>query len=262
MRDVFEYTAKGVVGLLVPQESTTVEPELSVLLGPDVAILSMKMRNEPGAAPFDRMAANGRKIPEYVRDFGSAPIDVFGFGLTATSYILGDGEAPEQVELGGKSAPVVLAASAVKAALREAGAKKIALVSPYWTELTDAAVTHYNTHGLSVEQVVSIGPAKKGHIIYGLRGGEILEGIKAIERSGIDAIVVTGTGAPSLAALAATQSKDGLPIVSSNFALGLAIAQHLDLGKPRLEDWLSADAPWKVALGQRYPRAVGDLTAS
>jgi maleate isomerase len=259
MKQRLEYTGAGTVGLIVPRESTTVEPELSVLLPPDTAVLAMKMA-EIDAAPFERMRENAREIPKHVAAFGSAPIDVFAYGLTASSYLLPDDEVPTEVDHGGGKVPIVAAAWANRAALAALGVRRIALVSPYWKALTDAAVDYWTRHDIVVESVVTIGPAKAGHIIYGLRASEILAGIQQVATQGIDAILVTGTGAPSLAALAAVQGPGHIPVLSSNFCTGWAVATKLDADTAgRIEDWMSPEAPWKAELRRRYPRSVADL---
>ena len=63
-----EYTSGGTVGLIVPRESTTVEPELSVLLAPEIAILATKMPDIAGT-PFETAPALERRavIDQYSR---------------------------------------------------------------------------------------------------------------------------------------------------------------------------------------------------
>jgi maleate isomerase len=250
-----EYATAGTVGLIIPRESTTVEPELSVLLGPDVAVLAMRMADVAGT-PFERMRANGRDIPHHVQSFGMTPIDVFGYCLTASSYLGHDRDVVVEVDHAGGKTPVVSAAGSNRAALAALGARRIALVSPYWTELTDTAVAYWVAHGIDVGPVIPIGPAKEGHSIYGLRGAEILEGVRRASMTAVDAILVTGTGAPSLGALAAAQRPDAIPVISSNFCMGWQLATSLDGTAGGLADWMDPGARWKSELRRRYPAAT------
>ena len=43
MKGEVEYGARGILGLLVPQANTTAEPEVQIMLDPDIAVLTGRL---------------------------------------------------------------------------------------------------------------------------------------------------------------------------------------------------------------------------
>ena len=43
MKNEVEYGARGILGLLVPQANTTAEPEVQIMLDPDIALLTGRL---------------------------------------------------------------------------------------------------------------------------------------------------------------------------------------------------------------------------
>jgi len=122
---------KGLVGLLTPRENPTVEPEMSVLLPPDTAFLTARMQSGAGEMNA-RLVDYARDWPRWLDAFGQVPLDAVGFACTGTSYLLGpdDPALPAEIVHTGRTLPVLTAAGAVEAALRQLGARSLAVVSP------------------------------------------------------------------------------------------------------------------------------------
>jgi maleate isomerase len=58
--------ARGLVGLLTPRENPTAEPETSVLLAPDVALLAARMQS-PAPSMAQRLIDYGRDLRPWRR---------------------------------------------------------------------------------------------------------------------------------------------------------------------------------------------------
>ena len=65
--------------------------------------------------------------------------------------------------------------------------------------------------------------------IYELRAQDALATLQTIDYNAVDAILLTGTGMPSLSAVIALMKSTGKPVVSSNLCLTWAMRLALDL---------------------------------
>ena len=79
-----EYGARGLVGVLTPQANPTVEPELSMLLGPEIGMLTARL---VCAAPDmrTRLLDYFVRLEETLASFQTAPLRVAGFACTGKS---------------------------------------------------------------------------------------------------------------------------------------------------------------------------------
>jgi maleate cis-trans isomerase len=89
--------------------------------------------------------------------------------------------------------------------------------------------------------------------IYDLGSAQALAQIHALAGAAVDCILVTGTGMPSLGAIAKAPSAP--PVLSSNLCLAWAAHQRLGDATP-LQAWLAQDAPWRGRLALRFPKAL------
>jgi maleate cis-trans isomerase len=247
-----QYGAAGRAGILVPQENPTVEPELSVLLGPDIAMLVSRMTSTANSLE-SRLIAYGEGMAQWVAAFGNAHLDAIAFACTGTNYLMPQPDWADSAT----DIPVVTAAAAVGRALCALQAQRLALVSPYPDALTQAAIAYWHARGFELAGVVAPATAA-GHPIYAQSGAAMAQAVAraATERS--DAIVILGTGAPTLAAIAGTDVR--VPVLSSNLCLAWALEALLrpDVAHD-IAPWIAVDAPWRARLRLRYPSAVAGL---
>lgn len=253
--------ASAVVALLTPAENPTAEPEISTLLPPDFNLLTARMY-APVPDMHERLRAYEQQMTRWLEPFGDAPLDAIAFACTGSSYLLSpDQRCDDVIQRVNGPCPLIAAARAVERALNALGAKRIALVSPYPPALTEPATAYWASLGFEPAFVLQAPPSKvAGHPIYTQTSTDLLSVLEqAAAIKGIDAIVATGTGAPSLPALAVASLQSDVPILSSNLATAWAACK--DLGHTEsLHDWLSPDAPWRARLAARFPTALARLT--
>ena len=243
-----EYAPRGLVGMLTPQANTTVEPEFNILWPAGVAMINARLVSDKSSMSarlvdyFDNYAAS-------LRQFANAPVGVVAAACTGASYLAGrEREAAVVKDVAAKHGhPFVTAALAVVDALEVLNAHRIGLVSPYPDDLNSASVAYWQSHGFEVAEIANAFNSESAfHPIYSLGGSVAANAFRALEGKPLDAIVMLGTGMPTLAPIAGSIGWNGAPVMSCNLCLAWRAVEALDRQVPRLstlEHWLSG-AGW------------------
>ncbi len=245
-----EYAPKGLVGVLTPQANTTVEPEYSILTPPGYAFVNARMLS-PHPTIEARLLDYFANVDAFSRQFANAPIGALAFACTGTSYLAG--RKAEDRALDGLSRslkiPAVSAATAVVMALNALGAKRIGLVSPYEGQLDAACTPYWESRGFDIAAKTSAArPGDNFHPIYSLPSGAARQALDEMTDPELDAIVMLGTGMPTLAPIAQTPFRGRAPVLSCMFCLIWAGVTLLDGAPPSadgVKSWLNGDW-WKA----------------
>jgi maleate isomerase len=232
-----EYGRLGKVGIGTPQANPTVEAELAILL-PRACSLHVTRLTSKATVPEQRLVDYLNGLESYLSAFDTLRPDVFGFACTASSYLLGAQQEQRIVDTAAKRRgyPIETAARAIIWGLGRLGARRIAVVVPYPESVVEAARRYWLAAGIElvhIERVATRDADTRG--IYELGSDRVLAALPRLPLDKIDAVLVSGTGMPSLAAL--RESSAGVPIISSNVCLA---ARLLDLlGRA---EWLERDS--------------------
>jgi len=241
-----EYASRGLVGMLTPQANTTVEPEFNLLWPPRVAMINARlMSDEPAmeARLIDYFANYGGALGQ----FANAPLKAAAAACTGASYLAGrEREADLVVELQARHGfAFITAATAVVDALTVLKAKRIGLVSPYPAGLNEASVAYWRSQGFDPVEIASVFNTESAfHPIYSLEGSAATQALRSLEGNPIDAIVMLGTGMPTLAPIAETIGWSGAPVMSCNLCMAWRVVEALDGQAPSittLEPWLRGE---------------------
>ena len=242
----YDYGRDGRVGIGTPQANPTVESEFGILIPPRAA-LSVTRLTSTAAAPSDRLRDYLLRLDESLAAFDTLRMDVFGFACTASSYLVSsDQEAAVFASCEARFGyPVLGAADAIAWALDRIGAQRIALLSPYPRYLSESANAYWKGRGYELIETGSAGslaPEADTRGIYSLGSADAAMALAKIDTGGIDAVVFTGTGMPSLPLIAEMQT--GVPLLSSNLCLAARIADLLGLGD-LLDPQSDASTGWR-----------------
>jgi maleate cis-trans isomerase len=238
-----EYAPRGLVGMLTPQANTTVEPEFNLLWPPGVAMLNARLLSDK-ATISERLIDYFANYGASLRQFANAPLAVAAAACTGASYLAGrEREAALVEEMTARNGfPFITAATAVVDALRVLKARSIGLVSPYPDDLSRASVAYWQSHGFDVAEVVNILNSEVAfHPIYSLGATSAARALDTLAHKRLDAIVMLGTGMPTLAPIAGAIGWAGAPVMSCNLCLAWRILEVIDRQAPRasaLQSWL------------------------
>ncbi len=218
-----EYAPKGLIGLLTPQANTTVEPEFSILMPPGYAHVNARLVSDK--ATIEERLLDYLEVAEQVAgQFANAPVEALALGCTGASYLAGrESEERLLARLGAsRGITAFTAATALVDCLAHMGARRIALATPYPEGLTQKSVAYWKSHGLNVVKTASATTdSATFHPIYSLsaeQAGGVLGELGSL--SGVDAVVMLGTGMPTLAPLlSANRHGQGVPVLSCMLCL-------------------------------------------
>lgn len=258
-----EYAPNGYIGMLTPQANTTVESECNILFPLGTGLLAGRLVS-PRATVEERLVDYFDTLEVAVQQFASIPLGAMGFACTGASYLAG--KEREDAVLDRLSERlgycVTSSARAVVDALSALGAQRIALVSPYPDNLTQHSVAYWESRGLSVSHVVkATGDSAPGqHPIYGMGSDAAIQALTRLEgQDGFEAVVVLGTGLPTLRAILAKPNVGDAPVISCTLALAWRCFRALANAQPdaqSLRQWINA-SDWRGRFQQRTSVSLG-----
>jgi len=139
--------------------------------------------------------------------------------------------------------------------LETLGVRRIGLVSPYPPDLDRASDAYWTSCGFEVTEAINITDTSAPHPIYGISADRTLAAIRDMKGRAVDAIVLLGTGVPTLGPIRQTATGNGPPVLSSMLALAWRTIAALDGRPPERGDllrWISGER-W----GKRFATEVG-----
>lgn len=222
----YDYGAGGFFGLVTPQANPTVEAEMRFLLPNDAVICTMRATSAADA-PQQRLIEYIERLPETVAAFDSLEFDVAGFACTGSSYLVGPAQEKAWLDQASArlGATMISATAAIDKVFRTAGIRKIALIAPYPDALIEAGARYWSDKGYEVVETLKIKTgASDTRSIYALSSECARTRLDAAP-GGVDAILVSGTGMPTLALYDEPRSA---PVFSSNPCLAWAMLKEKD----------------------------------
>ncbi|HET9428909.1 MAG TPA: hypothetical protein VFO69_11175 [Allosphingosinicella sp.] len=232
-----DYARAGLVGVGTPQANPTVEAEFRIMLPPQVGMAVVRLTSG-SERPEDRLREYLERLDATLQEYDVLRPDAFGFACTGSSYIVGK-EAEDRILTaiqGHFDFPIITATAAIAKELDRINARRIAIASPYPPSLVSAAVTYWESLGYQVVDLRRIAIASgdtRG--IYDLGSADARTAVDDLATLATDAVLLSGTGMPSLPLIA--DPPPGPPLLSSNACLASALCAALGLERLAPRQW-------------------------
>lgn len=247
-----EYARRGLIGVLTPQANTTVEPELHFLWPPGFAMINARLTSSMDTIE-GRLVDYWNNAERELKQFANAPVQAVSFACTGTSYLAGKDDEDALVARAKKDhgLPFITSAKAVTDALNVLGAKNIGLVSPYPASLSKKSVLYWQSRGFTIGELSSVAnDDSQFHPIYSMSAGSADGALQQLRTKPLDAIIMLGTGMPTLSPIANAARWDGPPVMSCMLCLAWRTIEAVTgdhLKKETLLHWIEGET-WAARL--------------
>jgi maleate cis-trans isomerase len=205
------------VGLMVPINNTTMEGELAAWLPAGSSVTRVGIPRGAGLLTRETMPAyRDAAVALAAQHFSSATHDILAYGCTAAGFISGPrGDAELQAELSRVTGlPVVTTARAMVVALQAAGARRIAVVTPYQDAVNDQLSEFLADGGIAVERLATF-RAPDVAALGRITAEEVRGLAEATMGEDCDALFIGCSQLPTHAVLGGLAARFGKPALSS-----------------------------------------------
>ena len=206
------------VGLMVPINNTTFDNEIRAWLPAGSTCTTVRIPRGKGLLTPETLPAYKAQALALARQFATPDIDVVAYGCTAAGFIsgpAGDAQlAAERAAITGK--PVVTTARSMVLALQEAGAKDIALVTPYMDSVNDQLKAFLDDGGIRVRRFNSFYAADVD-ALGRIQSAEVDKLARQTIDDGCDALFIACAQLPTRDILDGLRRDLKRPVFSSNW---------------------------------------------
>ncbi|GAA2348891.1 maleate cis-trans isomerase [Dactylosporangium salmoneum] len=216
------YGWRAQLGIVVPATNTTVEPELHRALPDGVAMFASRVPVAEVARREDKVAsllAMHEGLAEAAAQVGAARPDAVAYACTSGSFLGGAGSDRDLCRRMHEATgvPALTTSTAVAAALKAVGASRIALVTPYVTEVAAGAEAYLAELGVEVVARADL------NLLSNLEKGMLpatasYRLARTVDVAGADAVLISCTNWRTLDIIGRLEADLGRPVVSSNSA--------------------------------------------
>ncbi len=215
--------SKAALGLIVLATDETIEPELATLLpGPGHALYHARIPSAPDVTP-ETLRQMEADLPATTALLPDRPYDVIGYGCTSGATVIGAGRIAALIQQSRPTRAVTDPLTATIAACRALGARRLGFVTPYLPSVSAAMRAALEDAGLEIANFTSFEQQSEATVAR-ISERSTLAAMEAVAE-GADVIFASCTNLRAFGIIAETEARTGLPVLSSNLALGWHMAR-------------------------------------
>jgi len=204
------------VGLIALQADETIERDFRVLLPQEVECLVSRVASGETLSLDTLQAMEGGLTASAALLPRGATCSVVGYGCTSASATIGPARVAEMIKRGVPTEHVTDPLTALISACREAGIRRVGLLSPYVASVSDRLVEALDHAGVRVTSFGSFDEPSEARVVRISRIA-VREAALHVGRNGVcDAVFLSCTNLRSLDVIDEVESELGIPVWSSN----------------------------------------------
>jgi maleate isomerase len=211
------YGRKARIGLLAIGTDLSVERDFSVMLPDGVAVYCTRMHFGTPST-IETLAALADEIPVSLKRLvPTSDLDVVVFGCTSGSTVIGTQRVEELIHSVRPGVKCTNPATASLEALKKLGAKKIAVLAPYFKEVTADVVAFFSGNGFAVTAAACL-EIEDDAGISRVRSDQYAAAIRQMDLTDADAVFISCTATTAIDVIDQLEKELGIPVVTSNQA--------------------------------------------
>ncbi|MCV6584285.1 MAG: Asp/Glu racemase [Marinibacterium sp.] len=217
------------LGLIVLEADETIESDLSRMLRLDgVALFVSRIPMVAEIRP-ETLARMERDLPASAALFPAARLNGIGYGCTSAATVIGSDHVARAIQSTRPQTPVTDPLAALIAGARHLGACRLGFVTPYIPEVSAGLRTRLHEAGFDIAGFGSFEEMNDA-VVARITPGAILAAIETVAaQAPCDAIVVSCTNLRALDVIAEAEARTGVPVLTSNQALGWHLLRRAGL---------------------------------
>lgn len=211
------YGRKARIGLLAIGTDLSVERDYNVLVPDGVGLYCTRMYFGTPTT-IETYPALADEIPIALeRLVPTSELDVVVFGCTSGATVIGTEKIEQLIHSVRPSAKCTNPATASLEALKALGARKIAVLAPYFKEVTANVVEFFTGNGFDVTAAACL-DIEDDAAISRVRSDQYVAAIRQMDLNDADAVFISCTATTAIDAIDQLEKELELPVVTSNQA--------------------------------------------
>ncbi|UJF17954.1 Asp/Glu racemase [Vibrio sp. SS-MA-C1-2] len=207
------------IGLVQLSTDHSLEMDWAKLLGTQAGMFSSRVYYSSEMTPeaLDRIATGISDASDLIAT--GLPMDVMAFGCTSASIVIGEGKVASLLTKNRGNIPATNPWTAAQSAFKHLNAKKIAIFSPYPTDVNFPLYQQLTHAGFDVVVLGSLGIEKDTDITTVSKTSMLTALGEILPNSGADLVFMSCTNLRVLDHIEEIEQKFNLPVVCSNSAM-------------------------------------------
>lgn len=212
------------LGLIALQVDERIEADFRQLMPQAVDLMVTRVPSGLDVTP-DTLARMEADLPQAAALLpGGVDFDVIAYGCTSGAAQIGPARVAQQVRAGARSAHVTDPVSALVAACRALGLRRLALLSPYVEDVSDRLRQVLGQNGKDTPVFGSFAESEEARVAR-ITPESVMGAARELTAGGasssapVDGIFLSCTNLNTLPAIPVLERETGLPVLSSNLVL-------------------------------------------
>jgi len=204
------------IGLMVPINNTTMEPELLAWLPAGATCRTLRIPRQQGLLTLADIPAYAARGLALARDLRNDDLHVVVYGCTAAGILAGRTRDAEIVAglTEATGAPTISTVGAMMSWLEQSGAKAIALVTPYQDDVNQQLRALVEGAGITIRVLSTFG-TRTVNELGRITAAQVAARAREVMRDDCDGMFVACSQLPTRAILDGLQREFGRPLSSS-----------------------------------------------